>query len=228
MMDGDLSMLLLMLGMGLMGSLHCIGMCGGLVAAVSMGVKEKRWQGLLVYQLGRITTYAWMGALVGGLGVGLHDLGGSMLQQGLALLAGFLMVIFGLNLAGWLPDPLHRLSRFVSARIGLIQLGRSLAAHARMRGWFALGLANGFLPCGLVYAALAMALASGQVVHASLMMLAFGMGTIPAMMLLPSLLQRLSPELRLNSMRLAGVLMLALGVMMVWRSMMPMGMHTMM
>jgi len=225
MMDSLATLLLLMFTMGFMGSLHCVGMCGGLVSAVSLSAPRIWWTGLLVYQWGRVTTYALLGFVFGMLGMGLSDVGGDTFQRILAIIAGLLMIIFALNLAGFLPDPVRRLSVWGSRKIGLAQLAAQLASHARLRGWYALGLANGLLPCGLVYAALAMSLAKGSGLTASLMMLSFGLGTIPAMMLLPSLLQKMSPIFRLTSMRIAAMLMMILGIMMIFRSMVPMHMH---
>ena len=224
MMDALPTLLLLMFAMGFMGSLHCVGMCGGLVSAVSLSAPRIWWTGLLVYQWGRVTTYAFLGFVFGMLGMGLSDVGGDTFQRILAVVAGVLMIIFALNLAGWLPDPVKRLSVWASRKIGLAQLAAQLASHARLRGWYALGLANGLLPCGLVYAALAMSLAKASGLTASLMMLSFGLGTIPAMMLLPSFLQKMSPILRLTSMRVAAFLMMILGIMMIFRSMMQMHM----
>jgi len=214
--------LLLMFMMGFMGSLHCIGMCGGLITAVSVSTQRVWWAGLLVYQLGRVSTYAILGFLIGLTGLALGELGGAMIQRLIAMLAGFIMVIFALNLAGWLPDPLQRLSLWAMRSIGLMQMVGKMASHARLHGWYTLGLVNGLLPCGLVYAALAMGLASGHAINSSLMMASFGLGTIPAMMLVPSLLQKMSPTSRLRSMRIAAFLMLLLALMTIFRAFMPM------
>ncbi|MDX8397634.1 MAG: sulfite exporter TauE/SafE family protein [Mariprofundaceae bacterium] len=224
MIDSLPSLLLVMFTMGFMGSLHCIGMCGGLITAVSMSSERICWLGLFIYQLGRITTYAMLGCLLGILGMGLSDIGGDVLQRILAVSAGLLMIVFALNLAGWLPDPLRRLSTWVTRKIGLMQQIAKLAAHARLRGWYALGLVNGLLPCGLVYAALAMALAQGGAFYASMMMASFGLGTIPAMMFVPSILQKMSPIRRLKMMRIAALLMICLAILTIYRgiSMLPM------
>jgi len=196
---------------GLLGSLHCIGMCGGLVGALALGRSRVWWPGLFVYQLGRVTTYALFGTLVGVVGLSLGELGGTLVQRSLTLFAGLFMIVFGLNLAGWLPDPLARLSVSVSRRLGLGRLAASLAADARLLGWYGMGMVNGLLPCGLVYAALALALAAGNVLESGLMMISFGLGTIPAMLLAPALLRRLAPELRGRAMQVAAVMLILLG-----------------
>jgi len=218
MTDTLLSTLLLMLSLGFMGSLHCIGMCGGLVTAISMSHTNIWWSGLLVYQLGRVTTYALLGLLVGISGFALHAFGGDLIQRILAIVAGILMIIFALNLAGWLPDPLRRFSAWASKKTGLAQLAKNASTHARAGSWYTLGLANGLLPCGLVYAALSMALAANNAQTATLMMVAFGLGTIPAMMLVPSLLHRMTPSLRSRAMSIAAVLIIAMGLIIIFRN----------
>lgn len=217
-MDSLPSMLLWVFIMGFMGSLHCVGMCGGLVTAISINAKKIWWFGLLTYQLGRVSTYAMLGLILGFTGLALHDFGGDLIQRLIAILAGSLMITFALNLAGWLPDPVRRLSAWVTRKTGLMQLANSLAQHARLRGWYALGLVNGLLPCGLVYAALAMSIASGNAIHASFMMACFGLGTIPAMMFVPSIMQKMSPIFRLNTLRFAAFFIMALGLITILRS----------
>jgi len=223
MTDALPSALLLMLSMGFMGSLHCIGMCGGLVSAVSMSRKQVWWSGLLVYQIGRVSTYAMLGLLVGLSGAALSALGGDQLQRLLALFAGLLMIAFAMNLAGWLPDPLQRLGAWASRKTGLAQLAMRVSKDARPGGWFVLGLVNGLLPCGLVYAALSLALASGNAAHATLMMITFGLGTAPAMMLIPSALRGMTPTQRSISLRIAAILIILLGLLTIYRSSMQPG-----
>ncbi len=218
MTDTLLSALLLMFSLGFMGSLHCIGMCGGLVTAVSMSRPKVWWSGLLIYQLGRVSTYALLGLLVGFTGVALSSFGGEILQRSLAIFAGTLMIIFALNLAGWLPDPLRRFSAWANKKTGLAKLVQKASTHARAGSWYTLGLANGLLPCGLVYAALSLALASNSAHTATLMMIVFGLGTIPAMLFVPSLLHKMTPDLRKKSMYIAALIMIAIGIITIFRS----------
>jgi len=212
--------LLLMFSMGFMGSLHCIGMCGGLVSVVSMASPKFRWGGLLIYQLGRVFTYSVFGLIVGLSGAALASMGGDIVQRMLAALAGILMISFALNLAGWLPDPLRRIGAWAGQRMGLAGLASRVSKYPQLRNWFALGVVNGLLPCGLVYAALSLSLAAGEPSRAMLMMMSFGLGTIPAMMALPALLSRISDLMRSVLMRIAAVLLLLLGLMTVFRSFM--------
>ena len=213
--------LLLMLSMGFMGSLHCIGMCGGLVGALSMSREKLWWSGLLAYQFGRVSTYACLGLIVGLSGAALSALGGEQLQRIFAAIAALLMMFFALNLAGWLPDPLKRLGAWASRKAGLAQLAVRVSSSKRVTSWYSLGLINGILPCGLVYAALSMAMAAGDALLSVQMMLAFGLGTIPAMMFVPSLLRSMTPSQRSISLRIAALLILALGFMTLYRSVFP-------
>jgi len=217
-MDTLPATLLLMLSLGFMGSLHCIGMCGGLVTAVSMSQTNIWWPGLFIYQLGRISTYALLGLLVGFSGATLSTFGGDLLQRALAISAGTLMIIFAMNLAGWLPDPLRRFSAWASRKSGLAQLARHASEFGRAGSWYTLGLANGLLPCGLVYAALSLALAAGDAQTGTMMMAAFGMGTIPAMMFAPSALHSMAPTLRTSALRVAAVMIIVMGIITIFRS----------
>jgi uncharacterized protein len=212
-----LESLLLMSSMGLLGSLHCIGMCGGLVSAVAMSRPAIWWPGLFGYQIGRVTTYTLFGLVAGLFGTALGNIGGWTMLRALAVIAGVLMIVFGLNLAGWLPDPLRRVTATVSQRIGLARLAHRLAGQASLSGWYVMGMANGLLPCGLVYAALGLSLASGDTASAVTMMFFFGLGTIPSMMFAPSLIRKLTPELRGWSLRIAGIIVIVLGVMTTMR-----------
>ena len=195
--------------LGFFGSMHCIGMCGGLVSALSMSHPGIWWSGLAAYQAGRLLTYTLMGLAAGLLGISLQQMGGfGQMQLALTLLAGLMMVTFGLNLAGWIPDPFIRLTARVNAGLGFAGRIKKAAASSAKISWFGVGLANGLLPCGLVYVALSLSLAAGGTWQPALMMAAFGLGTLPAMMLAPVVIRLLAPKQR-------GLLMKALGILIV-------------
>ncbi|MDX8384482.1 MAG: sulfite exporter TauE/SafE family protein, partial [Ghiorsea sp.] len=104
---------------GFLGSMHCVGMCGGLVTSLSMSRPHIWWSGLFSYQAGRIITYTFLGLLAGMVGMAVTQVAWvANIQQGLAIFAGILMVIFGLNLAGWLADPLVKIMAKFTALIG--------------------------------------------------------------------------------------------------------------
>lgn len=210
--------LFMMLAMGFFGSLHCIGMCGGLVAALSLGRSRVWWSGLIVYQAGRILSYMLLGLLAGMAGMVLYGFDDMGFQKILALLAGLAMLMFALNLLGWLPDPLGRVASRSYQYLGLARLVQTAASHARPYGWLVLGMANGLLPCGLVYAALALAVAADNMLSAIGMMLWFGLGTVPAMLFAPWLLTRLSAVFRRKLLLFSALLIALMGGVVLWRA----------
>lgn len=203
---------------GLLGSLHCIGMCGGLVGALCLARPTLWWPGLLTYQLGRIASYAALGVVAGALGAGIGQSGWlPQTQQLLAVFAAVVMILFALHLGGWLPDPLARLTAAVSRASGLAGWAGK-AAHGNGVGpWLGVGLLNGLLPCGLVYAALAQSLTAQGALQGAAVMLAFGLGTVPAMLAAPALLRRLGPALRGSLLKAAAVALIALAILTVLR-----------
>ncbi len=197
---------------GFLGSMHCVGMCGGLVTTLSMSRPNIWWAGLMAYQAGRIITYTLLGLLAGILGLVLLQLAWfTHIQQGLTLIAGTLMILFGLTLAGWLPDILAQRLNGFTKWLGLSRWIQAASASRMPMSWLMVGLFNGLLPCGLVYAGLALSISTGDVVQAALVMLAFGLGTVPAMSIVPIVLRRISPHWRGLFLKFAALLLIALG-----------------
>jgi sulfite exporter TauE/SafE len=210
---------------GLLGGVHCVGMCGGIVGALTFGLPEERRDRVgrmlpfqLAYNLGRIASYTLAGAIMGGLGVLLaRMLPVYYAQQALLALAGIFMILLGLYLAGWWSG----LSR-VEAAGGVLwrriePLGRRLLPVRSPARALVLGLLWGWLPCGLVYSVLIWSVSAGSAAAGAGLMLAFGLGTLPnllAMGLLASALARWArrPAVR----RMAGGLVIALGVYTLW------------
>lgn len=206
-------MLLASFMVGFLGSMHCIGMCGGLVTTLSMAHQKVWWAGLSSYQAGRISTYVLLGLLTGLAGTVLTKMAWIDLAQNiLAILAGMMMVAFGVHLAGWMADPFQKILTRFSLLTGLSKWIQAASTSRQPVSWYMVGLFNGLLPCGLVYAALAMALASGEVPQAGLTMLAFGLGTVPAMMFVPVLMRKITARTRGNILRIAGVVLILLGL----------------
>ena len=154
------------LAIGFAGSFHCVAMCGPF--ALLAGAKSGK-AGLLSYSFGRLTTYSLLGAVAGGFGSMIYRLR----WVGL-LIAAVVVVAVGLQLFGKLPVPraIGRLAQPIVAKVA-----------GRTRAKFALGLSTALLPCGLVYAATGVALASGTPGIGALVMAAFGLSTWPALML---------------------------------------------
>lgn len=195
---------------GLLGSAHCIGMCGGIAAA--LGTLDIPMRPLvlrhLAYNVGRVFTYAFMGAMAGaaGLWLGQYRLPLVAAQQVFSILAGLIMLAVGLSVLGVL-----RLPRAWALPEVLSPLFKALLNARSSGGFFLAGLANGFLPCGLVYAFVAMAAASGTVLGGGALMAAFGLGTIPAMLAVGCGSRLFTHATRLRVYRIAAVLIVVLG-----------------
>nr|ART40368.1 K339 [uncultured bacterium] len=201
---------------GLLGGVHCVGMCGGIVSALTVQLPRQKtpWSIHLAYNLGRIGSYMSAGALMGAIGS------------------------FGLLLDHWLPV---QMTLYVAANLMLIGLGLYLTgmtqtlAFVELAGqWLwrrvqpltrhflpvhgmaqalPLGMLWGWLPCGLVYSVLTLALLSGSPVRGALIMLAFGLGTLPNLMLAGLLLVRFRRLTQGRTLRLlSGSLVLLFGV----------------
>lgn len=166
---------------GLLGGAHCVGMCGGIVAAMSLqGGRRQPLPFHLGYNLGRLASYTLAGALAGLVGSAAFLSERLLpLQTGLYVLAQVVLILMGLYLAG-LSRAVLWLERAGGALWKRLQpvFGRLLPIRD-FKGALAAGLVWGWLPCGLVYSVLVTALASGNAASGALLMLAFGLGTLP-------------------------------------------------
>ena len=200
--------------MGLLGGVHCAPMCGGIVGALSLRVRRTGIILQLSYNAGRILSYAAAGTLVGAFG-GMGAFAGGLLpaQMLLFVLANTLVVLLGLHIAGWGRTVLVLESLGASIWRVIGPLGsRFVPADTPARA-VKLGLVWGWIPCGLVYSALALALVSGGLWRGAAVMLAFGVGTLPNLLVAGLAAQRVRPALRLRWIRsLAGALIIALGI----------------
>jgi len=207
---------------GLLGSMHCIGMCGGFVAMYSLK-RPASQPGLpyhLLYNLGRITIYSVLGGILGYIGsfaayAGEHrGIPGAVL-----LIAGFIMILMGLNIAGVLGK------RGIFEDTGLTETAFFRKVLHRVLGlesvWatFLLGVLLGFLPCGLLYPIFMNAAASGGFTTGFLIMAAFGLGTAPAMLSFGFIVTRMQPHFKLFLYRFAAVLIVLLGARALLRGM---------
>lgn len=202
--------------LGLLGSAaHCVGMCGPLVmlvarrygapAAARSAVAATAW-----YSVGRLTTYALLGAVAGGIGAGLQAAGATLgLHRVATVIAGVVLIVWGLvSLSSWAGNT-QALSGWWS------RLTHRLASRAP-RHPAAAGLLLGLLPCGLVYTAVVAAMATGTAAQGALSLVAFGAGTVPALLGV-SIADLLLGRHRLAVTRLAHVFVLAWGGWFLWR-----------
>jgi hypothetical protein len=176
--------------LGLLGTGHCIGMCGPLV--VALPGQTGRFSAHLAYHAGRLITYGIIGASMGLLGSGLIGLasavgGNPMLwmirvQVGISLIAGLFLLFFGLSRLGFIAEP-QWLAIAMPNRIPGWRRLMSRAADQRSNlDLFLIGLFLGGLPCGLSYAAFAKALSGAQLLSGAVTALIFGLGTLPGML----------------------------------------------
>jgi uncharacterized protein len=188
--------------LGLFSSAHCVGMCGGIMGALSMAVPAKdvrrRWLILVGYNIGRITSYALMGFLAGTFAQQLSWGASTMLRW----LAGLLLIAMGLYLANWWRGLtyLETGGRYLWAY--LQPLGKALMPVDSVSKGLLLGGIWGWLPCGLVYSALGYAMAQGNAAGGAAIMLAFGLGTLPSVLATGIAAQQVAHILQRRHLRL--------------------------
>lgn len=203
--------------LGLFSTAHCIAMCGSVIGALTLSLPNKVRESpkamlpfIFNYNLGRIISYALAGGLVAALVSPLNDLGG---LQWLRYLSVLIMIAMGLYLAGWLPRFAHIEKIGTPIWRFLQPLGQKLLPVTSLKQAFAFGAIWGWLPCGLVYAALVMAATTGDARTGALTMLAFGLGTLPAVMgagLFVGFLSSLARKIWFR--RIAGLLIIAMAM----------------
>lgn len=204
--------------LGLMGSGHCLGMCGPLVVALpgSYG----RWQAHAGYHAGRLITYTAVGAAMGALGRSLAGLASlppqaplvwtGRIQLALSLPVALFLLILGLHRMGLLPEP-DWMAKAIPQRIpGYGKVMARIVNRDGIRWLLVMGIMLGLLPCGLSYAAFARALAAGGPFRGALMTAVFGLGTLPVLMLLGTGAGILWQRFRLQAEIIAGLIMLGM------------------
>lgn len=199
--------------LGFVGSAHCAGMCGPLALALpgGGGARSTFVAGRLLYNFGRIITYALMGAAFGLLGHGFALAG---LQRWVSLVVGA-MILLGLIVSPRFANavPVTRAVSWLKSALGNLLRRRALSSL------FGIGLLNGLLPCGLVYVACAGATASGNVASGVKYMIAFGLGTLPMMLALSLAGHQLRFVLRFKVQRLIPVSLAIVGTLLLLRGM---------
>jgi len=200
---------------GLVGSLHCIGMCGPIVVALPVkGFSTSRLIiTRLLYNIGRVITYSFLGLLFGILGKNLNILG---LQQITSIVFGAIMILVVIT-PSKIKNSISRVS-VVSSANGLLKKGFSkLISKQSAESFFLIGILNGFLPCGFVYVGIAGALVTGSLMNAVIYMFLFGLGTIPVMFLTSMFPAILGEKKRVKIRKWIPVLLFILGAVFILR-----------
>jgi len=220
-----------MLMLGLVGSLHCAQMCGPIVLSYSVSLESltgsksvsiaSLLRNHLAYNSGRILTYSALGAVAGIAGQTIGLIGHlARFSHALVLITGALMILVGISMFGLVPSQLlgTKLFRIPST---LLQRTRRLLSAPAAINRFLLGLTLGFLPCGLIYAALLKAMATGSPLAGAATMFAFGLGTAGALFALGIVSSALRTRLNRWGSQLAAIGITLMGVFLVWRGTMP-------
>lgn len=211
--------------MGLLGGVHCLGMCGGVVAMLTAGLdpqvrSDPKKVALfhLNYNIGRILSYILMGAIFGLVGALLtQSLQMNVLDKSLRIFSGVLMIMVGLYIGNWSSgiQVLEKIGAKLWVRLQPIT--QRFLPIKSLKSAFFTGLLWGGIPCGLVYGALGFAIISGSAEQGGMIMLAFGLGTLPSLLLMASVSTQLNTLVQKPVVRkVSGVLIIALGVVALW------------
>lgn len=200
---------------------HCIGMCGPIVAAYSLhdtasSSLMSRLVSHVFYNTGRITTYIFIGALMGLAGSFINVAGRiSGVQNVVSLLAGVIMILMGLNITGFLGRPgwLEKKGNFI------LRAGRGFFGELSQWRYYPLGALFGFLPCGFSYAAFVAAAGTGGFLSGMTLMLFFGLGTFPALFIFGIAASYISMKIRGLLYKASGATIIIMGIYFIVRGM---------
>jgi sulfite exporter TauE/SafE len=205
---------------------HCMGMCGPVVLSYSISYRKGGAFPHILYNLGRITTYTLMGGVIGFTGsfIAASDIIYGF-QKTIMLVTGALILLMGLGMAGWLPlvkkiEDQPFFSSLINRALKLFPDGMTAGA------FYPMGLLLGFLPCGLVYTALLTAARSGMeagnhlagLIQGALLMLLFGIGTMPALLLFGRIIGMAGEKIRGNLYRISAIIMIVTGIIFIART----------
>lgn len=202
------------LGIGLAGSFHCVGMCGPLALSLPFRGNSfaERLSQIVQYNLGRAITYALLGMLAGAVGSTSQVLG---FQKYLSIILGIAILLFL-----FLPKLFRRSSvYFQLPGYNRVQsaIGSRLRSQQRWYTFFGVGMLNGLLPCGLVYLAIAAAMATGAILPGAALMFFFGLGTFPLMMAFLAFGQSIPLNWRIRMRKAVPAFVFITAVLMIWR-----------
>lgn len=210
----------ILLSAGLLTGLsHCVGMCGPLVSAFAMrrrAIQREVSTPLVLYQMGRLSMYMLLGAGMGAIGGIINVVPLIRGGQGvIAAIFGILLILMGTSLLGWLPTR-YWIESSALAR-ALSQWIRRLLTADHPLAPFTLGVANGLLPCGAIYAMSVLAMSTTNALHGAMIMLIFGLGTLPAMLGVGLSVSMFSLRIRRGLFQLAAIFIVLIGVQLILR-----------
>ncbi len=199
--------------LGLMGSFHCVGMCGPIALSVPLKGNSliSKLSGSLLYHLGRTLTYGMLGALFGLIGQGFRMAG---FQQWISIAMGTIMILSVL-----IPSVFNALGGNKALPFsGVVRKGLGyLLSHPSSFSLLLIGMLNGLLPCGLVYLAIAGAIGTGSVLYGILFMLLFGLGTIPMLALVSMMGNLMGTALRKRLNKMVPFVVVFIGLLFILR-----------
>jgi len=202
--------------MGFIGSVHCIGMCGPLTMALPFSQQKSifKYISMTLYHFGKILSYASLGLIVGLFGKQIFVIDS---QQSLSIIIGMMMLIYVVWV--YLVKINAQLNPLQFIQAPVLKALTALFKNKKLYVFIILGFLNGLLPCGMVYLALGSAMSTGQPFHAALFMAFFGMGTMPALLMVALGGQMLGFEWRRKLQTALPVFIMGMGVMLILRGM---------
>lgn len=198
---------------GLSSSFHCVGMCGPIVAAIPLNRKNNFTiaSGLIQYNLGRVFTYAVLGFLIGNIGLTIDTF---HILQIISVVLGVIMLIYAWKKYINIHFNVPMLSKF-QLKLGQL-LGKALKSKSPFK-YVSLGLLNGLLPCGMVFIALSNALLTGNPLDSSIAMLFFGLGTMPMLISVGFIVNRITPTFRQRMSKLVPYMLSIVAILVILR-----------
>ena len=202
--------------MGLLGSFHCLGMCGPIAMALPMGHRSNssRLWGGVIYNLGRVFTYSCLGIILGLAG---DFLVSSKIQNTVSIVFGVLIGTYLL-----LPSKTKASLKIAPSQSLLVRLRKQMAKFLYIENnssLFGIGMLNGLLPCGMIYLALSSSFLAGSAVKGSLFMLSFGLGTFPTMLAAVFFGSFLNQHIRSKLRRLVPIFLFFMAALLIVRGM---------
>ncbi len=198
---------------GLAGSIHCVGMCGPLALSLpfSRFNRYDKWLAIGLYNLGRVGAYSTIGLIVGFVGRGINWFG---LTQIISIVLGSIILVSLL-----LPKLLKHKNIHMPVWLNRYQINslQYLMKKQTVAWMFLVGVMNGFLPCGLVYMAVAAALVASSVANSVLFMFFFGLGTIPAMVALVAIAHKMPISVKASFQKFVPIISMIIGALLILR-----------